>query len=104
MSGVPVHEATTHVVSLLFSSSYEGLLEMLCSTGTSPGICMLSFGTGHIVSSRFQVRHCSDAVVKLLRHHVTTQLLVFLCILNRSQHLLILSLYMVFTHDIGVTQ
>ena len=37
-----VHKATTHVVSLLFSSC-EGVLEMLCSTGTSPGICMIFF-------------------------------------------------------------
>ena len=38
MSGVPVPEATTHVMSLLFSSSYEEVLGMLCSTCTSPGI------------------------------------------------------------------
>ena len=43
MSGVPVPEATTHVMSLLFSSSYEEVLEMLCSTCTSPGICMIFF-------------------------------------------------------------
>ena len=41
---VPVPKATTHVVSLLFSSSsYEEVLEMLCSTCTSPGICMIFF-------------------------------------------------------------
>ena len=39
VSGVPVPKATTHVVSLLFSSSYEEVLEMLCSTG----ICMIFF-------------------------------------------------------------
>ena len=38
-----VHESTTHVVSLLFSSSYEGVREMIFSTGTSPGICMIFF-------------------------------------------------------------
>ena len=43
MCGVPVPEATTHVMSLLFSSSYEEVLEMLCSTCTSPGICMIFF-------------------------------------------------------------
>ena len=40
-SGVPVPEATTDVVSLLFSSSE--VLEILCSTGISTGICMIFF-------------------------------------------------------------
>ena len=46
LSGVPVPEATTHVVSLPFissSSSSSDVLEMLCSTGTSPDICMIFF-------------------------------------------------------------
>ena len=71
MSGVPVHEATTHIVSLLFSSSSEVVLEMLCSTGTSLVTWHLhdflsALDSGHIVSSRFRVRHWSDAVEKLL--------------------------------------
>ena len=58
--------------------------------------------SGHIVSSRFRVRHWSDAVEKtfvITRNDTITCLFVYLeYILNRSQqHLLILSLYMVFT-------
>ena len=54
--------ATTDVVSLLFSSSSSKELEMRCLTGTSTGICTNFFGTGLIVSSRFLVRHWSEAV------------------------------------------
>ena len=51
MSGVPVHETTTHIVSLLFNSSYEVVLEMIC--GTSLGIIdfLSALDSEHIVSS-----------------------------------------------------
>ena len=64
-SGVPVPKATTDVVSLLFSSSSSEVLEILCSTGTSTGICMIFFR--HWTLSFFQFsRHWCHTVEKLL--------------------------------------
>ena len=57
------------VVSLLFSCSSSGVLEMLCSTGTSTGICMIFFRHWTpVVYSRFRVRHWSDTVETLLAY------------------------------------
>ena len=55
------------VVSLLFSCSSSEVLEMLCSTGTSTGICMIFFRHWTpVVYSRFRVRHWSDTVETIL--------------------------------------
>ena len=55
------------VVSLLFSCSSSEVLEMLCSTGTSTGICMIFFRHWTpVVYSRFRVRHWSYTVETLL--------------------------------------
>ena len=57
------------VVSLLFSCSSSEVLEMLCSTGTSTGICMIFFRHWTpVVYSRFRVRHWSDTVETLLAY------------------------------------
>ena len=45
MSGVPVPEATTHVMSLLFSSSYEVVLSVQLALHLA--FAGFSFGTGH---------------------------------------------------------
>ena len=68
MSGVPVPEATTHVMSLLFSSSYEEVLEMLQMFNLHFTWHLHDFlsALDTMVSSHFQVRHWSDAVEKLL--------------------------------------
>ena len=56
------------VVSLLLCFSSE-VLEMLCSTGTSTGICMIFFRHWTpVVYSRFRVRHWSDTVETLLAY------------------------------------
>ena len=57
------------VVSLLFSCCSSEVLQMLCSTGTSTGICMIFFRHwAPVVYSRFRVRHWSDTVETLLAY------------------------------------
>ena len=51
---MPVPEGTTDVVSLMFSASSSEVLEILCLTGTSTGICMIFFLSAH---SKFLVKH-----------------------------------------------
>ncbi len=66
MSGVPVPEATTHVMSLLkFSSSYEEVLSVQLALHLAFLHHFLS-ALDTMVSSYFRVRHWSDAVEKLL--------------------------------------
>ena len=56
------------VVSLLFSCS-SSEVEMLCSTGTSTGICMIFFRHWTpVVYSRFRVSHWIDTVETLLAY------------------------------------